>query len=220
MDNRTKGRCKRCGNDLSWGNQRRQYGRLIRQFGYTPEQAGRLMPMCQKCVTVVVRGGEASAWSEPIAPDRDEEHRPADTAVVAAAVEVSIQKRAERRGPRSPNYSRRVETLRAILGRTDDLHEIRRQWRQAGFSVDYLDRYATYIGVQKLCPRDRLRGSKWTLPADAPAHSVDRRRARWKGRDPNLTVLALQVEPPADEHNSRWQAPRIDEVCRSNQKRL
>ena len=42
--------CLRCNQQMTWAEQRRQFGRLIR-YGWTPEEAKRLTPRCQKCVT-------------------------------------------------------------------------------------------------------------------------------------------------------------------------
>ena len=46
--------CVRCGYHITWADQRRQFGRLMRLgFGY--EDAKALMPRCQKCVTTTLR---------------------------------------------------------------------------------------------------------------------------------------------------------------------
>jgi hypothetical protein len=49
-----KEKCIGCGSPrLTWAEQRRQYGRAIRR-GLTPDEAKRLMPRCQKCLTVML----------------------------------------------------------------------------------------------------------------------------------------------------------------------
>lgn len=50
------GKCKRCGCRMTWADQRRQFARLIQNKGMSPDQAGGMMPLCQKCVTAVIRG--------------------------------------------------------------------------------------------------------------------------------------------------------------------
>jgi hypothetical protein len=44
-------RCRRCGNPITRDQQRRQFGRAIQTYGLTPDEAKRLMPRCQKCLT-------------------------------------------------------------------------------------------------------------------------------------------------------------------------
>ncbi len=47
--------CSRCNHtELTWSEQRREFARLI-QGGFTPEEAKQHMPLCGKCVTMVVR---------------------------------------------------------------------------------------------------------------------------------------------------------------------
>jgi hypothetical protein len=48
-----KNKCLGCGLGITWTEQRRQYGRIIRR-GLSPETAGHLVPRCQKCVTVLL----------------------------------------------------------------------------------------------------------------------------------------------------------------------
>ena len=43
-------RCRGCGNPITWADQRRQYGRLLRR-GLSTEEAKAALPRCQKCVT-------------------------------------------------------------------------------------------------------------------------------------------------------------------------
>jgi hypothetical protein len=43
-------RCRDCHNPMTWADQRYQFVRLIRR-GLTSDDAKRLMPRCQKCVT-------------------------------------------------------------------------------------------------------------------------------------------------------------------------
>jgi hypothetical protein len=47
----TKIRCLQCGLGMTWAEQRRQYGRLIRK-GLNPQDAKAITPLCQKCITV------------------------------------------------------------------------------------------------------------------------------------------------------------------------
>jgi hypothetical protein len=48
--------CLNCGlgYGVTWEQQRRQFGRLIRR-GFTAEQAKKILPRCQKCVTTYLR---------------------------------------------------------------------------------------------------------------------------------------------------------------------
>ena len=43
--------CQGCMNHLTWAEQRQQYGRAIKRYGLTPEEAKKLMPLCGKCLT-------------------------------------------------------------------------------------------------------------------------------------------------------------------------
>jgi hypothetical protein len=47
----TKDRCLRCGLGMTWAEQRRQFGRLIRK-GLSPQEVKAITPLCQKCITV------------------------------------------------------------------------------------------------------------------------------------------------------------------------
>ena len=50
------GKCLYCRRAITWAEQRRQLGRLIRRGGtITYDEAKRLMPRCQKCLTVLLR---------------------------------------------------------------------------------------------------------------------------------------------------------------------
>jgi hypothetical protein len=54
--------CKRpC---LTWADQRRQYGRVLRA-GLTPKEAKALMPRCQKCTTKALREIKLGLDHEP-----------------------------------------------------------------------------------------------------------------------------------------------------------
>jgi hypothetical protein len=46
-------KCLRCQNPMTWADQRRQYGRAMRA-GMTVEEARRILPRCQKCMTVLL----------------------------------------------------------------------------------------------------------------------------------------------------------------------
>jgi hypothetical protein len=50
----SKALCSGCGRQMTWEQQRRQYGRLLRA-GKAPVEAKALTPRCQKCVTAAVR---------------------------------------------------------------------------------------------------------------------------------------------------------------------
>ena len=54
-DPTTGKQCLRCGYRVTWAEQRRQYGRLIRR-GKSDEEAKALMPRCQKCTTAALKG--------------------------------------------------------------------------------------------------------------------------------------------------------------------
>lgn len=47
--------CLRCGYRITWAEQRRQYGRLIRR-GKSHDEANALMPPCQRCTTAALKG--------------------------------------------------------------------------------------------------------------------------------------------------------------------
>ena len=53
--------CQGCGYRITWAEQRRQFGRAIQRYGVTPEDAKKLMPRCEKCLTKIVRA--------PVAPN-------------------------------------------------------------------------------------------------------------------------------------------------------
>jgi hypothetical protein len=50
QDHGVKGRCAGCKYKLTWAEQRKQFGRLLR-LGKTQEQAKAIMPRCQTCTT-------------------------------------------------------------------------------------------------------------------------------------------------------------------------
>lgn len=45
-----KTRCLSCNHPITWAEQKKQFGRLVRK-GLSSEQAKRLLPWCGKCVT-------------------------------------------------------------------------------------------------------------------------------------------------------------------------
>jgi hypothetical protein len=51
--------CLRCGYPMTWENQRRQFGRLMRR-GMTTEETKALLPRCQKCMTTALRDAAMS----------------------------------------------------------------------------------------------------------------------------------------------------------------
>jgi hypothetical protein len=55
--------CKECKNALTWAEQRKQFGRLIKE-GKSPEEAKAAMPRCQKCVTRLL-GRKTPQWITP-----------------------------------------------------------------------------------------------------------------------------------------------------------
>jgi hypothetical protein len=47
--------CKACTvTMLTWSEQKRQFARCIQKYGLTKDEAAKLMPRCQKCVTEVL----------------------------------------------------------------------------------------------------------------------------------------------------------------------
>jgi uncharacterized protein with PIN domain len=50
---RNNDRCLHCNRELTWAEQRRQFGRVMRT-GLTVEEARALLPRCQKCMTLVL----------------------------------------------------------------------------------------------------------------------------------------------------------------------
>jgi hypothetical protein len=46
--------CAVCSRGLTWAEQKRQYGRALRA-GLASDEAKRLMPRCQKCLTDILR---------------------------------------------------------------------------------------------------------------------------------------------------------------------
>jgi hypothetical protein len=60
---RTMQKCLGCGAPkLTWAEHRRQYGRALKR-GLTPEEAKKLMPRCQKCMTTAL-GEVARQWCQ------------------------------------------------------------------------------------------------------------------------------------------------------------
>jgi hypothetical protein len=57
-----RGACLRCGNRMSWSEQRRQFGRLLRR-GLTTTDAKALMPRCQTCLTAILGRKRPGAFS-------------------------------------------------------------------------------------------------------------------------------------------------------------
>lgn len=51
---RPKGVCARCGHPMTWAEQRRQFGRLMRQ-GFAADAARQMLPRCQTCMTITLR---------------------------------------------------------------------------------------------------------------------------------------------------------------------
>lgn len=51
--------CLGCGFRITWREQRRQFGRLLR-LGRSKEEASALLPRCQKCVTAKLHFEEVS----------------------------------------------------------------------------------------------------------------------------------------------------------------
>jgi hypothetical protein len=48
--------CVRCGASMTWADQRLQFGRAVRVFQQTPEQAKQLMPRCYDCLNILFPG--------------------------------------------------------------------------------------------------------------------------------------------------------------------
>jgi hypothetical protein len=55
-------RCLRCGTQMTWSEQRRQFGRLLRR-GLTTTDAKALMPRCQICLTAILGRKRPGAFS-------------------------------------------------------------------------------------------------------------------------------------------------------------
>lgn len=47
--------CLDCGYPMTWDAERRQFGRLLKR-GLVADEAKRLLPRCQKCITQLLRG--------------------------------------------------------------------------------------------------------------------------------------------------------------------
>lgn len=52
---RPKTVCLQCGYSITWATQRQQFGRLMRK-GFSVEDARKLLPRCQVCLTATLRG--------------------------------------------------------------------------------------------------------------------------------------------------------------------
>jgi hypothetical protein len=48
--------CLDCHCCMTWAAQRKQFGRAIKKFGFTVDEAKTLMPRCQKCLTSKLKG--------------------------------------------------------------------------------------------------------------------------------------------------------------------
>ena len=70
--------CKKCRNPMTFAEQRRQWGRLVR-MGMGHKEAGRMMPLCQKCTTQAIAhstptvspsaiGTGGHKWNRPTLP--------------------------------------------------------------------------------------------------------------------------------------------------------
>jgi len=60
-------KCLSCGYNITWAEQRRQFARVIKDYGVPPEIAKQLLPRCQRCVTRMLRsrpGGWVTAVGE------------------------------------------------------------------------------------------------------------------------------------------------------------
>lgn len=54
---RRQDRCKRCRYAITWADQRKQFGRMIKR-GLSIDEIKAIQPRCQKCVTVYLRERE------------------------------------------------------------------------------------------------------------------------------------------------------------------
>jgi len=56
-------RCQRCGQRVTWAEQRRQFARAIKVYGLAPDEAKRVLakPRCQKCTTDLLSPRRAAA---------------------------------------------------------------------------------------------------------------------------------------------------------------
>lgn len=48
-------RCLSCLRVLTWDEQKRQFGKLLKKKYFSVEEAKAMMPRCQKCVTVELK---------------------------------------------------------------------------------------------------------------------------------------------------------------------
>jgi hypothetical protein len=58
-------KCLGCSRSLTWEERRRQYGRAIKAYGLTPEQAAACTPRCQKCTTELLSSRRAEQRFRP-----------------------------------------------------------------------------------------------------------------------------------------------------------
>jgi hypothetical protein len=49
-------KCLTCGFSVSWAEERQQFGRLVRTYGFSPQEAKALLPRCSKCLTRKLHG--------------------------------------------------------------------------------------------------------------------------------------------------------------------
>jgi hypothetical protein len=47
-------RCLACNYPITWAEQRQQYARAIR-YGFSPDEAKRIIPRCYRCVAILLR---------------------------------------------------------------------------------------------------------------------------------------------------------------------
>jgi hypothetical protein len=66
-------RCQNCNCEMTWSEQKRQFGRMLRK-GLSIEDAGRLSPRCSKCVTQFFRPNEALIQAQILAEIASRSH--------------------------------------------------------------------------------------------------------------------------------------------------
>jgi hypothetical protein len=54
--------CKLCDVNVTLGEQRRQFAIATGRYGKTPEEAMLLMPLCETCLTIVMREDRRNRW--------------------------------------------------------------------------------------------------------------------------------------------------------------
>ena len=62
--------CKLCDVNVTLGKQRRQFAIATGRYGKTPEEAMLLMPLCETCLTIVMREDRRNRWRNALQGNR------------------------------------------------------------------------------------------------------------------------------------------------------